>query len=509
MDPHEIALWRYEQIEDLLEESLTRSQRRRRLRRRARTPVHWPDGDERPVSEATLYRWLRRYSAERLEGLEPSSPPPRAEPQAHAQLTKKHLDYVISLLREEPERSLTILGEFLRVEKKVEVARSTLHRHLQRHPDYGKLRREQKKSPALKRRFEAKRPHEIWQCDSKGPFPVRFEGNKEPVKIHVFTILDDHSRAVLQARAFEHAGLAAAVSVFRTAARRWGLPKRYYADRASIFDSKAFRGGLALLGAHRIRTRPRNAAARGKVEAYHRVLKGWFIRELRHQIVHDLDHLNRLLTAVLQSIYMQRRHRSIRKPPREALAEVISDRQVSSDRLTEAFLVRRRKKAHPKTGEVELGPGLFKVSEELAGKRHTFFYDPVDPEIAFVRTPEGSRERVRPAIDPSPPRPAEEKWGEGRLQAIYDNWKGGARPLAEAGFGLPEIFLLFEERLSRRVPQDESEARLIQEFYREKGPFARAATERALRKVFSGLGSGRPLATYLQALCTLIVPRGS
>ena len=83
------------------------------------------------------------------------------------------------------------------------------------------------------------------------------------------------------------------------------------------------------------------------------------------------------------------------------------------------------------------------------------------------------------------------------------------RPLAQAGFGLPEIFLLFEERLARRVPQDESEARLIQEFYREKGPFARAATERALERVFSRLGSGRPLATYLQALSTLIVPRGS
>lgn len=506
MDPHEIALWRYEQIEELLEESLTRSQRRRLLRRRTRTPVHWPDGDDRPVSEATLYRWMRRYSAESMEGL---APRPHAERTPRARLEKNHIDYAIGLLREDPERSLTMLQELLRVEKKVGATRSTLHRRLQRHPDYARLRRAQKKSRGLRRRFEATRPHEIWQCDSKGPFLVRFHGSKEPVKIHVFTILDDHSRAVLEARAFQHADLAAAVSVFRAAARRWGLPERYYADRASIFDSKAFRGGLALLGVHRIRTRARNAAARGKIEAYHRLLKAWFIRELRHQIVHDLDHLGRLLTGVLQAIYMERRHRSIRKPPRQALAEVISDRQVSSDRLTEAFLVRRTKKAHPKTGEVELGPGLFKVSEEFAGKRLSFFYDPVDPALAFVRTPRGARERLRPALDPASPGPVEEKWGEGRLQAIYDNWSGRARPLAQAGFGLPEIFLLLEERLERRVPRDESEARLIQEFYREKGPFARAATERALQRVFSRLGSGRPLATYLQALSLLIVPRGS
>ena len=158
---------------------------------------------------------------------------------------------------------------------------------------------------------------------------------------------------------------------------------------------------------------------------------------------------------------------------------------------------------------VEIGPGLFKVSEALAGKRLTFFYYPVDSAVAFVRTLDGSRERLRPAIDPSGAKPVDEKWGEGRLQAIYDDWKGQARPLAQAGFGLPEIFLLFEERLSRRVPQDESEARLIQEFYRERGPFARAATERALKKVFSRLGNGKPLATCLEGLSSLIVPRGS
>ena len=84
---------------------------------------------------------------------------------------------------------------------------------------------------------------------------------------HVFTILDDATRAVLAALICPTPDLAAAVLVFRMAANRWGLPGMLYADRASIFDSIAFRRGLAQLGSHRIPTKPRNPEANGKIEA--------------------------------------------------------------------------------------------------------------------------------------------------------------------------------------------------------------------------------------------------
>jgi hypothetical protein len=56
------------------------------------------------------------------------------------------------------------------------------------------------------------------------------------------------------------------------------------------------------------------------------------------------------------------------------------------------------------------------------------------------------------------------------------------------------------------VPQDEQEARLIQDFYRHRGPLRRAATESALKRVFSRLGPGRPLAIYLEDLARRIAP---
>jgi hypothetical protein len=71
MDSRKIAQWRYDQIEELLEETLTRHERGALLRESARVPVRWPSGAERPISAATLYRWVRRYLKGKTDALYP------------------------------------------------------------------------------------------------------------------------------------------------------------------------------------------------------------------------------------------------------------------------------------------------------------------------------------------------------------------------------------------------------------------------------------------------------
>lgn len=64
------------------------------------------------------------------------------------------------------------------------------------------------------------------------------------LEFHVLSVLDDASRAVLAALCLSTPDLCAAVRAFRLAVKRVGLPDLVYADRASIFDSVAFRKGL-------------------------------------------------------------------------------------------------------------------------------------------------------------------------------------------------------------------------------------------------------------------------
>jgi putative transposase len=494
-----VARWRYEQIAPLLDPALSRADRTRLVEALASSEVRWPSGADRPLSAPTLYRWARLYRKGGFAALEPS---PRCDLGRLRAIDAKTVARAMALLRERPGRSLYMLQRLLGVR----VPRSTLHRHLRAQPEYAGLRRrakgESRPLARLHRRFEAGAPHDIWQADAKGPFTVRI--GKTRVALHVLTVLDDRSRAVLAAIVARSPNLAAAVRLFRLAAARFGLPWKLYCDRASIFDSLAFRTGLAELGVHRIRTKARRPTARGKIEAYHRSLERWFVGELAHQVVRSVAHLEELLLGTIEVLYQDHRHREIRMTPREALAGCISERRVPLARLEQAFFQVKRVTAHAKTGEVMVEDRPYRLPralEHLAGSKVTIVYDPVASERAFVEHGRsGQRLALRPRFEPAPEKPRDDERGPGRLQQLLDVYRGRTLPQAEAGTGLPELFELLSSALGRAVPHDDAEADLVHAFYRRAGPFARGPLEAALSLVTARLGPGRPLSTLLAAL---------
>lgn len=507
--PQGIAFWRYQQIEEALAEPLSRRQRSRLLAEKSRTPVCWPSGETRPVALPSLYRWLSAYHRRGLEGLQPAPRRDRGRPRRR--LPEAVVEEALRLLAEDPGLTFTLLLEVLRAKfERLAIPRSTLQRRLAAHPTYRRLRRVTTHR-RRRTRFVARAPHEIWQCDAKGPVRVTL-GSGELPAFHVLSILDDATRAVLAAIVVATVDLAAAVRVFRAAAMRWGLPARLYADRASIFDSTAFRMGLAGLGAHRIRTKPRNAPARGKIEAYHRLLARWFTDRLAHQRVVDLAHLQQLLDGVI-ALYQRHHHRSLKTTPEQALGDCRSARFVPPTRLFDAFRQEKRLKAHPTTGEVDFGQSTYLVPDELRGQKLTFLIDPlseIEPLVVHPLSGEFLALRkaaVRPEDLPQPtPATPVERWAAGPLQVLYDTWRGQVRPLAEPGFGLPELYVLLARLGGRHVPDTDAEAAEIQRIYHQHGPWARAATEAAVAAIAHQLGAGRPLRTYLEALIRRLEP---
>jgi transposase InsO family protein len=511
-DEKAIALWRYEQIEEAL---ATRSPKLRGplLERMSRRPVVWPSGVTKPVSLASLYRWIDLYERGGLSALRPRRRKDKGR--RRARIPAEVIARAVALLSDDPEISMTLLLALLRADptldfsgRGVQIARSTLWRRLAADPVYRRLVRT-KTRERRRTRYVARKPHQIWHLDAKGPVSVRLVSGERLV-FHIMSVLDDASRAVLTALVILSPDLCAAVRVFRLAAKRWGLPDLVYADRASIFDSVAFRTGLAELGSHRIKVRARNPEANGKIEAFHRVLVAWFTGRLARQRVVDLVHLQQLLEAVLETVYQDHRHRGLRSSPRQALGDVVSPRRVTASRLEDAFRVERRKKAHRKTGEVDFPQGTFLVPDALRGQALVFLVDP-DPEVAPVVVEPGTgrplpllRAAIRPQDRAS--EPAVERWGQGPLQTLYDAWQGKVRPSAEPGFGLPELFVLLAEAAGRPVPRSDAEAALIQRSYRSIGPLPRRATEAALRSIGHQLGAGRPVSTYLDALAQRVVP---
>jgi len=485
-----------------------------------RGPVVLLTGERRRISRASVYRWLRAY--EKKGGLLALEPQPRRDRgRAKAPLPELVVEKALAFLVEDDEIPLPLLISVLSKDSeiapllesaKVKISRSTLRRRLAKTELYARLRRERKRGRP-RGRWVPRRCHEVWHLDAKGPIKVTTTSG-ETISFHVLTVIDGASRAVLAASLVRSPDLVATVRVFRRAVQLYGLPDRFYMDRGSPFDTPAFRGALALLGVHRIFTKGRNPPPNGKIEAYHRCISIWFARRLKKQEVVDWIHLEQLFEVVIE-YYQAHTNRETKSPPRDLLAGAVSTRTLPPGvTLDEAFLQPlARLKAHRTTGEIDLagGRGKHLVPSELRDRRLEVLVDPDPDRPVFARVPETGelvrleRARVHPRdAHPVPPR---ERWGRGILQALYDNWRGKERPVAEPGFGLPEVLALLSQACGRHVPRTDAEATLVQRFYAAIGPFTRKAVETALAAITADLGRGRPVKTYLDALARRVVPR--
>lgn len=515
-----IAQWRYELIQPALLEPRGPG-RRKAVARICRKPVLLPDGERRRVSRASVYRWVHAYEKQGgLVALEPRRRSDRGK--TRTPLPELVLTKALGFLSDDPEISLPFLigvlskdaeiVPLLRKEGIKSISRSTLQRRLAGTELYARLCRGRKRGRP-RGRWVPRRCHQVWHLDAKGPITITTTSG-ETIAFHVLSIIDGASRAVLATMLVRSPDLAATVRVFRLAVRLYGPPHRIYMDRGSPFDTPAFRGGLALLGVNRVFTKGKNPPPNGKIEAYHRCLSLWFARRLKKQEVVDWIHLEQLFEAVID-YYQSHKNRETKAPPRELLAGAVSERALPPGvTLEEAFLQPwGTLKAHRTTGEVDLarGRGKYLAPADLRGRRLEILVDP-DPALpVLARVPETDRlvplepARVHPRdADQAPPQV--ERWGRGILQALYDNWRGKVRPVAEPGFGLPEILALLSQACGRRVPRTDAEAALVQRAYAEIGPFARLACEEAFAAITADLGHGRPVKTYLDALARRVVP---
>lgn len=492
-NPFEIAAFRFEQISPFLDDSIDPVKRRDLMRRRhAVTP---PGAEKkRRIPRSTLHRWIKLYRQHGIRGLMPKARADRGKQKIDS---RDIIDHAIGLLLEQPNRSLQQLDVYLRADfDDYDLSIATLRRRLTSHPAWPLVERLRAgKDRRLRNRYEAQHAHESWQLDGKGPFTVQMMSG-ERVRAHVLSVLDDHSRAVLAAHVATSEDSVAAIGAFSKAAARYGLPDRMQFDRGSAFDSKAFRDGIAHCGVHRNYVRARHPEAQGKIEAYHRSLKRWFLDELRAQEVHDLVHLQDLLEATIALVYQKHKHRSIGMSPEARLAGKLSERRISEAELARAFFVGIIAQSDKKTGEVKLPNGRFRVPVAFAGKRAQFRYDPLRPAAALL-TADRREIEVEPFVTLPLPETGPRQRGNGRLQRLLDTWRGSERPNADPSFGIPEVFKALGQVLARPLPETEADAREVQDFWRQHGPLTSAAFLRACQRAANSLGEQRPLAVLL------------
>lgn len=264
---------------------------------------------EAGVSRKTFYKWLARFKAGGLEGLEERSRRPRRSPQRIPEALE---DAIVRLRKELDDAGLdhgatTIqwhLGRDPRFNRAVPSV-ATVHRVLVRRglivPQPGKRPRSSWK------RFEAAAPNERWQIDA-------MDWVIATGLVHVFNIIDDHSRVAARSRAVTNAVSEEAWTTFCQAGERWGLPANVLSDNGLCFSGKLrgfevfFEEQLREAGIVPSTGRPYHPQTTGKVERFQQTLKQWLRRQ---PLARDLDELQSQLDQFCEIYNYQRPHQGI------------------------------------------------------------------------------------------------------------------------------------------------------------------------------------------------------
>ncbi len=232
------------------------------------------------VSRQSLHGWLRRYEKGGLKGLADRSHKPKCCPHqigpeveaAICQMRLKHPEWG-------PRR---IAHELSKQGWDPCPSRASVYRALVRNRLIEADRR--RRRTRVFRRFERKRPMELWQLDVTGGALLERGG-----ELKVVTGVDDHSRFCVLAQVVDRATARAVCSAFSVALRRYGIPDEVLTDNGKVFTGRFGRGRGEVLFerilresgiAHRL-TGVRSPTTTGKVERFHQTLKRELLRKHR------------------------------------------------------------------------------------------------------------------------------------------------------------------------------------------------------------------------------------
>lgn len=364
----QVGLFRYSLVREAASEELSTRQRGRLVRAIAAREHQGPDGRWVRVSRTSLDRWIRAYRRGGFDALVPE--PRRAQRQTPAHL----LELACALRVQEPARTAAQIERLIVEAEGWAPTARTIQRHLHR---TGLPRNGAIVSGALGR-FEADRPNEMWTGDAlHGPTI----GGRKAI---LFCFLDDHSRLFCGYRWDARENVLNASRALRLGFASRGVPDRIYVDNGSPFVSSQLLRACAVLGIRLIHSRPGRPEGRGKIERAFRTVREQFLIEIAQHPPGDLEHLNRLFTAWVETVYHRRAHSETEQTPLERFLAAGPPALPDAARVREAFLWSETRTVS-KTGTLGLHGNDYEVDATLAGSRVELVFDPLEMSEIQVR----------------------------------------------------------------------------------------------------------------------------
>lgn len=386
----EEALRRYRMIATLLEPDMDEG-KRQQLREET--------AEKNGISKRTLYRYEKSYREEGFSGLRPASRTKKRQ-QRLPENFEEIMEQAVQLKREVPKRSVRQIIKVLELEGWAQpgvLKPSTMQRHLY---DAGLGRKQMKryaeKRSACSRRFC--RPHrmELLQGDIKyGPELRTTEGVL--VKTYLSSLIDDHSRYIVQSEFYDNQRQEIVEDTFHKAVLKAGRFDCVYLDNGVQYTAGHLGKACAKLGIRLVHAKPGACQSKGKIEKFHQKVDQ-FIGEVRVAHVHSVEELNRRWKIFLEQEYQKEAHAGIREyyesqgasvpawgitPEQEWMRDSRGLVFVDVTTVAEAFL-HQEKRRIDEAGCFSLCGSRYEASAALANLEAEIAYDPMDMETVTV-----------------------------------------------------------------------------------------------------------------------------
>ena len=387
----EEALKRYGMIVPLLDPELDEG-KRRKMREEA--------AERNGISKRTLYRYEKGYREEGFEGLRPAGRTKKRR-QGLPENFERIMEQAVQLKREVPKRSVRQIIKILELEGWAQpgvLKQSTMQRHLY---DAG-LGKKQMKRYAEKRETSSRRfcrPHrmELLQGDIKyGPDLRTTSG--ELVKTYLSSLIDDHSRYIVQSEFYDNQRQEIVEDTFHKAVLKSGKFDCAYLDNGAQYTTEHLGKACAKLGIRIVHAKPGACQSKGKIEKFHQKVDQ-FMAEIRAAHVHCVEELNRRWKIFLEQEYQKEAHAGIKEyyesygvsvpacgitPEQEWMRDTRGLVFIDASVVAEAFLHHETRRID-EAGCFSLRGSRYEASAALANMEAEIAYDPMDMETVAVR----------------------------------------------------------------------------------------------------------------------------
>ncbi|MBR5420180.1 MAG: transposase family protein [Lachnospiraceae bacterium] len=387
----EQALRRLEMISPLLDPELDDAKR---------TQMREAIAEKNGLTTRSLYRYEKYYRENSFDGLRPMNRQMRRS----ARLPDNYDEIIgeaIQLKKEVPRRSVRQIIKVLESEGWAPpgtVKASTLQRYLF-NAGLGKkqMRKYAEARETSSRRFC--RPHrlELIQGDIKYGPQIRDKDGKL-IKTYLSSLIDDHSRYILQSEFYDNQRAEIVEDTFHKAVLKHGVFSCGYLDNGKQYITDRLLKSCGMLGIRLLHAKPRNCEAKGKIEKFHQVVDG-FISEIRLAHVHSVEELNELWKYYLEEEYQKEPHKGIREyyeamdvtvpsggisPEQEWNRDTRKLTFIDAGTVAEAFM-RHETRQIDKAGCFSFEGKMYEASTALAGAEAEIVYDPLHTEEIEVR----------------------------------------------------------------------------------------------------------------------------